>query len=89
MFPALVGTVNLYEVDARELYAACRVTKKFVVFPNKPVTSIAMVSTYEPLEAFPGVAVRYAGEAIKKLASSLASLYFSRVTVRFSAMTAP
>ncbi len=60
MLPSLVGTVNLYEVEPRELYAACRTMKKLVALPlpNKPVTSIALVSTYDPLEAFPGVAVR-------------------------------
>jgi hypothetical protein len=37
---------------------------------------------------FWGIAVRYAGEACKKLASSFASLYFSRETSRSSLITA-
>ena len=41
-----------------------------------------------PLETFIGVAVKYAGEAIKKLASNLASEYFSRETVLSSLITA-
>lgn len=68
---------------------AYRTTKKFVTLPNNGVVVIASVSVYELFDAFPGVAVRYAWDAIKKFASSLASLYFSLVTRRSSVVTAP
>jgi hypothetical protein len=46
-------------------------------------------SVYVPVTPVPTDVVRYAGETLRKLASSFNSLYFSRYISRLSAMLDP
>lgn len=59
------------------------------LLPKSGVTAIAAVEAYDPLAVLPGVAVRYAGDAFRKLACSFCSLYFSRQMLQSSAMATP
>ena len=50
---------------------------------------ISGVLTYDALVNSPGIASRYAGEEVRKVARSFASEYFSRMMVRSSLIDAP
>ena len=95
-FPLLVSAVHLYAVFSSELYAACRTTKKAVLFPSwslRCVTAMSGLLVNDPLIVlgmrFVGSEERYAGETLMKLACSFSSLYFSRAILRYSSMAAP
>ena len=60
-----------------------------MLFENAGVTVRSVDVVQDVLEAFPRSAVRYAGETLKKFASSFCSLYFSLVMRRSSEITAP